>query len=163
MNVKKSFIIPGVIGLAGLSAAGGSLLNSASSYADTTATNSSQTTAASSNQGQIDTTQPPQQDWSKGGHQANNKTETVLTGDDLSKATAAAQAAVSGGTVLRAETDADGEGTYEVHMKKSDGSLTTVFLDANFKVTSTENGMGTMSTPPQNSSQTLTTSTTQND
>lgn len=79
-------------------------------------------------------------DPSKGGHQANGITEAVLTGDDLTKATDAANAAVSGGTVIRAETDAEGA-KYEVHMKKSDGSLVTVKLDASFKVTSVEDGM----------------------
>ena len=77
---------------------------------------------------------------SKGGHAANGKTETLLTGTDLEKATAAATAKISGATVLRAETEADGKGVYEVHMKKSDGSRMTVYLDANFAVTSTEDG-----------------------
>ncbi len=80
-------------------------------------------------------------DWSKGGHQANGITETVLTGDDLAKADAAAEAAVPGATAQRAETDAEGA-TYEVHMTKSDGSVVTVKLDANFNVTGTVDGMG---------------------
>ena len=80
-------------------------------------------------------------DWSKGGHQANGITETVLTGDDLTKADAAAEAAVPGATAQRAETDAEGA-TYEVHMTKSDGSIVTVKLDANFNVTGTVDGMG---------------------
>ena len=60
--------------------------------------------------------------------------ETPLTGDELTKATAAAKAAVPGATVVRAETDADG-GTYEVHMIKADGSHVRVALDTDFKVT----------------------------
>ncbi len=80
-------------------------------------------------------------DWSKGGHQANGKTETNLTGDALANATAAAKAAVPGATVQRAETDAEGA-AYEVHMTKSDGSIVTVKLDSNFTVTSTLDGMG---------------------
>jgi uncharacterized membrane protein YkoI len=76
-----------------------------------------------------------------GPHQANGITETPLTGDDLTKATAAAQAAVPGATVDRAETDADGA-TYEVHMTKSDGTKVTVKLDANFAATQTINGNG---------------------
>ena len=75
-----------------------------------------------------------------GPHTANGITETVLTGDDLAKATSAAEAAVSGGTVERAETDAEGA-AFEVHMTKADGSHVTVKLDADFKVTSTEDGM----------------------
>ena len=79
----------------------------------------------------------------KGGgpHQANGKTEAVLTGDDATKATAAAQAAEPGATVDRAETDADGA-AYEVHMTKADGTKVTVKLDSSFKVTGTVDGMG---------------------
>ena len=91
-------------------------------------------------------TTPP--DTGKGGHgghggphQANGKTETVLTGDQSTRAIAAAQAAVPGATVDRAETDAEGS-PFEVHMTKADGSKVTVKLDADFKVTSTIDGMG---------------------
>jgi hypothetical protein len=54
---------------------------------------------------------------------------------------AAALKAVPGGTVYRIETDA-GDGAYEVHMKKADGSLVTVKFDKNLKVTKVESGMG---------------------
>ena len=83
----------------------------------------------------------PAPDWSKAGHQANGKTETLLTGTAEAKAKAAAEAAEPGATAQRIETDADGA-TYEVHMTKSDGSIVTVKLDSNFKVTQTLNGMG---------------------
>jgi uncharacterized membrane protein YkoI len=63
--------------------------------------------------------------------------ETLLTGDKAAKATAAAKAAVPGGTIIRVETDANQGATYEAHMTKSDGSEVTVLMDANFKVTST--------------------------
>ena len=66
--------------------------------------------------------------------------ETLLTGSDLVTATAAAQAAVPGATVLRAETDPSG--AYEVHMKKSDGTFVTVTLDSSFAETSIETGVG---------------------
>jgi uncharacterized membrane protein YkoI len=78
-------------------------------------------------------------DANHGPHTANGITETPLTGDDLSKATAAAQAAVPGATIERAETDAEGA-TYEVHVTKADGSESTVKLDASFNVTSIEDG-----------------------
>lgn len=68
--------------------------------------------------------------------------ETLLTGTDLQKATAAAQAAVPGATVIRAETDSSGVAPYEVHMKKSDGSDVTVELDSTFGVVSTVSGFG---------------------
>lgn len=55
---------------------------------------------------------------------------------------AAALKAVPGGSVYRVETDA-GDGTYEAHMTKADGSLVTVKFDGNLKVTKVESGMGT--------------------
>ncbi len=64
--------------------------------------------------------------------------ETPLTGDDLSKATAAALAKVAGGTVVRAETDADGNAKYEVHMTKADGTPVTVYVDKQFDVVGVE-------------------------
>jgi hypothetical protein len=54
---------------------------------------------------------------------------------------AAALKAVPGGTVYRIETDA-GDGVYEAHMTKADGSLVTVKFDKNLKVTKVESGMG---------------------
>jgi hypothetical protein len=68
--------------------------------------------------------------------------ETLLTGTAQQKADAAATAAEPGATIVRAETDSSGAGTYEVHMKKADGSYVTVYLDSSFKVTSTANGFG---------------------
>jgi len=55
---------------------------------------------------------------------------------------AAALKAVPGGTVYRVETDA-GDGTYEAHMTKADGTEVTVKFDANLAVTKVETGMGT--------------------
>jgi hypothetical protein len=75
-----------------------------------------------------------------GPHQANGKTETVLTGDDLAKVTAAVQAKEPGATIIRAETDADG-GVYEAHITKADGSVATIKFDASFNVTSEVAGM----------------------
>ena len=127
-------------------ALGASFLGSANAQttdpSTTTAPAASAPAQAPSGQAPAGQDQPRQApDWSKGGHQANGKTETVLTGDDLTKATAAAQAAVPGATVRRAETDAEGA-AYEVHMTKADGSIVTVKLDSNFNVTETIDGMG---------------------
>lgn len=72
--------------------------------------------------------------------------ETLLTGTDLQKATAAAEAAVPGASVVRAETDSSGAEPYEVHMKKSDGSDVTVELDSSFDAVRTVSGFG--SGPP---------------
>ena len=70
------------------------------------------------------------------GHQRSD--ETPLTGDALAKVTAIAKAKVSGGTVIRVETDADGVAAYEAHMTKADGSPVTVYVDKDFNFVSVE-------------------------
>lgn len=72
---------------------------------------------------------------------AHGPGETLLTGTDLANATAAANSAVPGATVVRAETDSAGS-AFEVHMKKADGSYVTVKLDSTFTVTSVDDGFG---------------------
>ena len=67
--------------------------------------------------------------------------ETPLTGDALAKVTAAAKARVSGGRVIRVETDADGNAAYEAHMVKADGTPVTVYVNKQFEVVSVESGM----------------------
>jgi hypothetical protein len=67
--------------------------------------------------------------------------ETVLTGDTAAKVKQAALDKVSGATVIRVETDNEGS-PYEAHLQKSDGSEVTVKVNAQFEVTSVENGFG---------------------
>jgi uncharacterized membrane protein YkoI len=112
-------------------AVGASVVGSA--QAQTGSSSSSSSTTAPTDSG----TAP---DPSQGGHTANGITETVLTGDTATKVTAAAQAAVPGGTIDRVENDAEGA-TYEAHMTKSDGSKVTVKINADFSVSSIEDGM----------------------
>ena len=81
----------------------------------------------------------PPRDPSKGGHTANGITEELLTGDDATKATTAAEAAVPDGTVERVETDAEGA-AYEAHVVKADGSHVTVKLNSDFSVSTIESG-----------------------
>jgi hypothetical protein len=66
--------------------------------------------------------------------------ETPLTGDTLAKVEAAAKAKVSGGTIVRVETDADGHAAYEAHMTNADGTPVTVYVDKAFDVVSVETG-----------------------
>jgi uncharacterized membrane protein YkoI len=61
--------------------------------------------------------------------------EKPLTGDTDDKVTAAAKAKVSGGTVLRVETDGDHGSPYEAHVRKSDGSEVEVLVNKDFEVT----------------------------
>jgi len=137
MIPTRKLLFGGAIAAASVAggAIGASFLGTANAQTATTTPGAESPTAPAQGQPR----QAP--DWSKGGHQANGKTETLLTGDDASKATAAAEAAVPGATAQRAETDAEGA-TYEVHMTKSDGSIVTVKLDSNFNVTQTIDGMG---------------------
>jgi hypothetical protein len=64
--------------------------------------------------------------------------ETLLTGDAKAKVQAVALAKVTGGTIVRIETDADGHAAYEAHMTKQDGTPVTVYLDKQFDVVSVE-------------------------
>jgi hypothetical protein len=76
-----------------------------------------------------------QQPW--GGQRSD---ETLLTGDAATKVRALALAKVSGGTIIRVETDADGNAAYEAHMVTADGTRTTVYVDKDFNVVSVDSG-----------------------
>jgi hypothetical protein len=67
--------------------------------------------------------------------------ETPLTGDALAKVRALALAKVPGGTIIRVETDADGNAAYEAHMVKADGTPATVYVNKQFQVVSVQTGM----------------------
>ena len=66
--------------------------------------------------------------------------ERALTGDTATKVRRAALAEVSGGTIIRVETDAGG--VYEAHVRKSDGTEVEVKVDRQFKVTGVEEHEG---------------------
>jgi 3D (Asp-Asp-Asp) domain-containing protein len=124
MQVPKSLAVAAmVIGIAGGSYGIASAANGGSSSTSTTTTTStpSQTAPPSSNQ--------------PFGHQRSD--ETLLTGDALAKVTAAAQAEVPGGTIVRVETDADGHATYEAHMLDASGNPITVYVNSSYEVVST--------------------------
>jgi hypothetical protein len=81
---------------------------------------------------------PPvaQQPW---GHQRSD--ETLLTGETKSKVEAAATAKLPAATIVRTETDADGNAAYEVHMVQADGTPATVYVDKQFDVVGVQTGM----------------------
>ncbi len=79
------------------------------------------------------TSSPQRPDPSKGGHQANGKTETLLSGDTAAKVKAAALAKVPG-TVERVETNVDGSAPYETHIKKADGTEVEVQVSSDYTV-----------------------------
>jgi hypothetical protein len=80
--------------------------------------------------------QSSRQPW---GHQRSD--ETLLTGDTAAKVRALALAKVPGGTIVRVETDADGNAAYEAHMVKADGTPVTVYVRKSFDVVSVQTGM----------------------
>lgn len=73
------------------------------------------------------------------GHQRGD--ETLLTGDTAAKVRQLALAKVPGGTIVRVETDADGNSAYEAHMVKADGTPVTVYVSKALDVVSVESGM----------------------
>ena len=122
MQVPKSL----VVGAMALGIAGGS-------YGIASAATGNTTTTAPSTAAAAPATAPSSQQ--PFGHQRSD--ETVLTGDALAKVTAAAEAKVPGGTIIRVETDADGHAKYEAHMTDASGNPITVYVDASFAVVST--------------------------
>jgi hypothetical protein len=127
-------LIGGAVGASLLGSAGGATTSpTAQAAADPSATQSPDQSP--------DQTPDRAPDWSRSGHEANGKTETLLTDGDADKATAAAEAAAPGASARRVETDAEGA-AFEVHMTKPDGSIVTVKLDSDFNVTETVDGMG---------------------
>jgi uncharacterized membrane protein YkoI len=129
--IRNKLTAIAAIGAAGL--AGSAIANAASSGTTTSSSSAAQAQQA-----------PPQRDPSLGGHQANGKTEKLLTGDTAAKVEAAAKAKVPGGTIERVENDADTGSPYEAHVRKADGSEVIVYVDASFNVT----GTGTMGGHP---------------
>jgi len=67
--------------------------------------------------------------------------ETPLTGATAAKVRELALAKVPGGTIVRVETDADGNAAYEAHMVRSDGSPVTVYVSKQLEVVSVQSGM----------------------
>ncbi|HZQ04064.1 MAG TPA: hypothetical protein VFA88_08585 [Gaiellaceae bacterium] len=107
----------------------------AGSYGVASAASGSGLTAAAPSAA-VQSAPPAAQQW---GHQRSD--ETLLTGDTKSKVEAAATAKLPGATVIRTETDADGNAAYEVHMVKQDGTPATVYVDRSFGVVKVETGM----------------------
>ena len=128
MNPARKFLVGGALVASTLAggAVGANFLVAAGAQTSTTTTPAASTT---------DT------DTASGPHQANGITETLLSGADADKATAAALAAVPGATIDRVETDADGA-AFEAHVTKTDGTKATVEMDSSFNVTSIETGGG---------------------
>jgi hypothetical protein len=125
----------GAVGLLAAGAiSGGALASTRSASAATSTPAASASTASSPGSNQARHPGPR-------GAQPVRPDEKSVSSATASTLRAAALKAVPGGTVYRIETDA-GDGAYEAHMTKADGSLVTVKFDKNLKVTTVESGMG---------------------
>jgi len=107
----------------------------AGSYGIASAASGSGSSSASSSAAASGTTQSQSAPHRWGGQRSD---ETLLTGEAKSKVEAAALARVGGGTIVRVETDADGNAAYEAHMTRSDGTPVTVYVNRDFEVVSVE-------------------------
>jgi uncharacterized membrane protein YkoI len=105
-------------------AAVGAAIAGGAAFANAATSGSASSNAASAPQGA-----PP----ARGGHTANGRTETPLTGDTAKKVRAAALAKVSG-TVERVETNVDSSAPYEAHIRKADGTEVEVQVSRDFNV-----------------------------
>lgn len=72
---------------------------------------------------------------------ANGQDEEPLTGTDLERATEAALAHTGGGTVIESEIGDDGA-AYGIEIRRDDGSVVEVNLDASFAVIGSETDDG---------------------
>ena len=130
MQVPKSLALAAMV----VGIAGGSYGLASAASGTSTSTTAAATPAAPSPLQQPSSQQPsPQQPW--GGRRSD---ETPLTGDALARVTAIAKAKVSGGTIVRVETDADGHAAYEAHMTDASGNPVTVYVDSSFNAVSVE-------------------------
>jgi len=127
----------GAIGLLAAGAVAGGIL--ASTLSATAATGTGSTGTGSAGAAPPSASGPGRP--GPGGAQPMRSDEKLVTGSTLTTLRAAALKAVPGGTIVRVETDA-GDGVYEAHMTKADGSLVTVKFDKSLKVIRVEQGMG---------------------
>lgn len=135
VRMRRALVTGALVAGASLGAAG---IASAATGSTVAASGSASTTAPSAGARAM----PPNGQAGDPATMTHGPSETLLTGSQLEQATAAADAAVPGATVIRAETNSSGASPYEVHMKKSDGTDITVELDSNFGVITTVSGFG---------------------
>jgi hypothetical protein len=124
----------GAAGLLAAGAIGGGILATALSASASGNASTAAASTVSASAGEARTPGP-------GGAQPVRPDEKSVPGAMAATLRAAALKAVPGATVYRIETDA-GDGVYEVHMKKADGSVVTVKFGKNLKVIKVESGMG---------------------
>ncbi len=129
-SIKSKWVVP-LAALVLTLSIGGAAFAATGSSTDTTAAGTATTAASTAPAG-------AEQRW---GQQRTD--ETLLTGDVLAKVQAAALAKIgSDATVVRAETDADGNAKYEVHAVKADGTRVVVYVNESYTVVSVQTCAG---------------------
>jgi hypothetical protein len=134
----------GVALLAAGLVAGGALAGATGAFAAGSSSPSSSATSSSGTSTATPSGQPAKGDHQggqMGGSTSVRSDEKELTGTAAAKVKAAALKAVPGATVYRVETDA-GDGVYEAHLTKANGTPATVKLSKDFVVTKIESGTG---------------------
>ena len=134
MDREKPLVSKTLVAVAvavGVAAGSYGIASAASDSGSSSSSATAPTVAAGPSMGQA--APDPQNPW--GGQRSD---ETLLSGDTASKVEQAAKGAVSGGTIVRVETDADGHAAYEAHMTKADGTPATVYVNEQFEVVSVE-------------------------
>jgi hypothetical protein len=126
--------LAGAVGLLATGAISGGVLAGTLSASASSTTAANRSTASSPPAGPAKRPGP-------GGAQPVRPDEKSVSSATAATLRAAALKAVPGGTVYRIETDA-GDGVYEAHMTKADGSLVTVKFSKNLTVTKVESGVG---------------------
>jgi len=133
-RVRKTIMT--VAALGAIAAGSAAIAGAASSGSSSSSTTSSTTTTAASG-----TTQAAANGYGAANGAPQHTPETALTGDTATKVKEAALADVSGGTIIRVETDSDHGSPYEAHVRKSDGTEVEVLVNESFEVTAV-NTMG---------------------
>jgi hypothetical protein len=131
-RVPKFVAVAAIV--AGLAAGSYGVASAASGSGSSPSSSSSSSSGASLQLAARGTAAPPGgQPW---GRQRSD--ETLLIGEAKAKVRAAALSRITNGTIVRIETDADGNAAYEAHMTKADGTPVTVYLDKQFDVVGVE-------------------------
>jgi hypothetical protein len=152
------------IGSAAFAATGSSSTDTSAADTSTVVTNTVTSSTATSTDAatSADTNAAASDSAKRSGDQRTD--ETLLTGDTLTKVQAAAVAKVgSDATVVRVETDADGNAAYEAHMTKADGTCVTVYVDESFNVVSVEDQAARGSAKSHDSTESSSTDSTSTD
>jgi hypothetical protein len=138
LSIVRKTLLTGAL-IAGVSVGAAGIASAATGSNGTASSGSSGASGASGSSGSVS---PPSGTPGNPALLTHGPGETLLTGTDLQKAQAAAQAAVPGATIIRAETDSSRAAPYEVHMQKADGSYVTVELNSSFQAIKTISGFG---------------------